>query len=119
MAGTRVHLTQNHRIADRSAWLAPLLVGMGVLLPTGGVLWFMNQAARSQADSARRSVYEAYRDQLRFLRERLDAAWQGRAVELERAAGDGAVSNLPAAIKATGAEAVVLLDASGATRFPV
>jgi len=79
----------------------------------------MNEAARSQADSARRSVYEAYRDQLRFLRERLDAAWQGRAVELEKAAGDGAVSNLPAAIKATGAEAVLLLDASGATRFPV
>jgi hypothetical protein len=33
----------------------------------------MNEAASSQAESARRSVIEAYRGQLRFVRDRVDS----------------------------------------------
>ena len=48
-----------------------LFLLLGVLLPTACVLWFMNEAARSQAESARQSVSEAYRGQLRMLRDRV------------------------------------------------
>ena len=70
---------------DRSSWLASLFLVVGVVAPTACVLWFMNEAAQSQAESARQSVAEAYRGQLRFLRDRIDAFWLARAAALQRA----------------------------------
>jgi signal transduction histidine kinase len=45
----------------------------------------MNAAARSQGAAARQSVTEAYRVQLRLLRDRADASWLDRAAALESA----------------------------------
>ena len=102
-----------------SGWAIPLLLAAGVLLPTAGVLWFMNQAARSQEQAARQSVEEAYRGQLRLLRDRLDVAWQARMAALERAAGDGSPANFPSALEASGADTVLFLAQDGTIRFPV
>src|SRR5690349_14732900 len=55
---------------------------VGVLAPTACVFWFMNEAAKNQAAVARQSVTEAYRGQLRFLRDGIDAFWQQRAAQL-------------------------------------
>ena len=85
---------------DRGAWLLALLLLLGVLAPSGSVLWFMNDAARSQAETARRRVTEAYRAQLGMLRERADGWWRARALD------------------AAGADAVVLLDERGAPVYP-
>lgn len=84
---------------DRGTWLLALFLLLGVLAPSGSVLWFMNDAARSQAETARQRVTEAYRAQLGMLRERVDAWWRACAAAL-----DGA---------AAGADAVVLLDGRG------
>jgi signal transduction histidine kinase len=67
----------------RSSWLVPLFLLFGVLAPTGCVLWFMNAAARSQGAAARQSVTDAYRGQLRLLRDRADQFWLGRAAALD------------------------------------
>jgi two-component system, OmpR family, phosphate regulon sensor histidine kinase PhoR len=104
---------------DRGAWLVPLFLAIGVLLPTAGVLWFMNEAARSQYQAARQILQEAYRGQLRLLRDRLDANWQARAAALQQAAQDGTPSHFPAALAASGADAVLFLNASGAVQVPV
>lgn len=72
----------------RSSWLLPLFLLFGVLTPTGCVLWFMNAAARSQGAAARQSVTDAYRGQLRLLRDRADSFWLDRAAALD-AAGAG------------------------------
>src|SRR5215471_13228028 len=100
------------RLADRNDWLVPLFLAIGVLLPTGGVLWFMNQAARSQAQAARQSVQEAYRAQLHLLRDRLDEAWQAKTDALDRPAV------LPEVLAASGADGVILLDNAGQVRYP-
>jgi signal transduction histidine kinase len=69
---------------DRQTWLALLFVLVAVLAPTGCVLWFMNAAAKAQAQAARQSVAEAWRGQLRFIRDRVEVWWEARAASLDR-----------------------------------
>jgi signal transduction histidine kinase len=81
----RIGTTLRSAGQDRSTWLALLFLLLGVVAPTVCVLWFMNVAARSQAEAARQSVTEAYRGQLRFIRDKVDAYWDGRAAALDHA----------------------------------
>lgn len=93
--------TQLHSASqDRSTWLALLFLLLAVIVPAGAVLWFMSDAARGQAESARRSVLEVYQGQLRFLRDRVDEVWKART------AADGM------------ADSVLVLNADGSLRFP-
>jgi signal transduction histidine kinase len=69
----------------RSFRLAALFLVFGVLAPSGCVLWFMNVAVRTQTDAARQSVNEAYRSNLRLLRDRADSFWRDRAAAIEAA----------------------------------
>jgi len=96
---------------DRSNWLAPLFLMLGVLLPTGCVLWFMRDAANSQAAAARQSVTEAYRNQLPLLRDRVEAYWETRAVDLDSQAGRGSPADFARAIRSRVADSIVYLDA--------
>lgn len=92
---------------DRSAWLALLFLVLGVIAPTGCVIWFMHVAARGQADAAKRSVAEAYRGQLRFLRDKVDAYWQGRAAVLQQSASKGGAPDFARSVKAGLADSFV------------
>jgi signal transduction histidine kinase len=103
---------------DRSAWLLAVFVLLGVLLPTACVLWFMNEAATSQAESARQSVAEAYRGQLRMIRDRVEALWRGRAAALQAGPGEWAATDFTRRMAASGADSIILLDGSGAVRYP-
>src|SRR5580658_1660283 len=85
---------------DRSAWLALVFLLLGVVAPTACVLWFMNEAARAQAEAAKQSVAEAYRGQLRFIRDRVDAYWENRANALEQSAGAGGAADFARNVKA-------------------
>jgi signal transduction histidine kinase len=69
----------------RSYRLVALFLVFGVLAPSGCVVWFMNVAVRSQTDAARQSVNEAYRSNLRLLRDRADSFWRDRAAAIEAA----------------------------------
>ena len=99
---------------DRSLWVLALFSLFGVLLPTGCVLWFMNAAARSQAESARQSVAEAYRGQLRLVRDRVDAFWRTRASMVPPPSRDWSPSDFPRVLAASAADSVILLDKTGA-----
>ncbi len=92
---------------DRSNWLVPLFLILGVLLPTGCVLWFMNDAATSQAAAARQSVTEAYRNQLPLLRDRVEAYWQARTADLDSRAGAGTPADFARAVKSGVADSIV------------
>jgi signal transduction histidine kinase len=87
--------------------LVPLFLILGVLLPTACVLWFMNDAATSQAAAARQSVTEAYRNQLPLLRDRVDAYWQSRAADLAKQLGQGTASDVARVIRSGQADAIV------------
>jgi signal transduction histidine kinase len=89
-----------------------LFVMLGVLAPTGAVLWFMNDAARSQAEASRQSLTAAYRGQMRLQSERIDEMWRGRAERLET------IRYFPSILMMFGAESGVFLDESGAVVYP-
>jgi signal transduction histidine kinase len=101
----------------RGAQLIALLL-IAVAVPSACVLWFMNEAVKNQSETARVSLLEAHRGQLRLVRTRLNAYW------LERAAGLDA--NLPrtgaAAFKQLvverAADAVVILGRDGLPVYP-
>jgi signal transduction histidine kinase len=93
---------------DRSNWLVPLFLILGVLLPTGCVLWFMNDAATSQAAAARQSVTEAYRSQLPLLRDRVEAYWQTRAANLDSWADGRPAMDFDRAVKAGAVDSILL-----------
>jgi signal transduction histidine kinase len=105
-------------VQDRSAWLMLLFVLVGVLLPTACVLWFMNDAARSQVDAARRSVVEAYRGQLRLVRDRIDSLWRSRAAVLQFKSGPWRAADFPRTIAAAGADSVILLSPENTVEYP-
>ena len=67
---------------DRAVWLIPLLLVLVVLAPTATLLWLINEAARSESEAARQRVTDAYRGELRFIRDRIDAFWDTRAAAL-------------------------------------
>jgi signal transduction histidine kinase len=99
-------------------WLLAAFILIGVLLPTGCVLWFMNQAVQSQAESARRRVSEAYRGQLLLARGRVESLWKTRVAALARDAGQWAPDDFPRVLKSAGADSVLLLDANGGLAYP-
>ena len=103
------------------------LFGLLVLLtivPAAFVLWFMNAAVGAETESARQRVRDAYRGQLRLVRERLDPLWRAQATGLtgagtaearfERLVTDGQADG---AVVFGPAGAVVYPDASARARL--
>lgn len=78
----------------------------------------MNEAARSQADSARRSVTEAYRGQLRLLRDRVDSYWRSRGNAVAREAEVGTPADFMRIVSSGLADSLILLDRNGAVTYP-
>jgi signal transduction histidine kinase len=102
---------------DRATWLVLLFLLLGVLAPTACVLWFMNEAVRSQSDSARRSLTEAYRGQLWLMRDRIDSFWTTRAAALlERKGAPSA--DFRRMVVAGAADSFVFLNGDGAVIYP-
>lgn len=99
---------------DRNLTFGALLA-VGVLAPTAAVIWFMTEAASSQSEAARQSVNEAWRGQLRLLRNRVDASWKSRAAAIDAPASRG---DYPGTLDASGADAVILLRRDGSVAYP-
>jgi signal transduction histidine kinase len=78
----------------------------------------MNEAARSQAESARQSVTEAWRGQLRLLRDRVESYWKGRADAVARDSGAGTPTDFARAVTSGFADSVILFDSAGAATYP-
>jgi len=97
---------------DRSSWLLALFLLLGVLAPSGSVLWFMNDAVRSQGESARGSP--------RLIGCSFGSCATGRTTGGERAPAldESAPGGFQAALKAANADSAILLDARGVAIYP-
>src|SRR5579863_9789003 len=67
---------------DQTTWLVLPCLLLGVIAPTACVLWFMNQAAKTEATAARQEITEAYRNELRIGRDQVETYWETRAAAL-------------------------------------
>ena len=97
-----------------------MLIGLllvAIVVPTVSVLWFLNEAITSQTTAARQQLLEAHRAQLRVIRSGVVTGWQARSAALNRQAG-GDAAGIPAALTASGADALILLDRKGAVTYP-
>jgi signal transduction histidine kinase len=104
---------------DGGRWLVPVLLIIGVLAPTACVLWFMNAAIDNQRDASRRKLAEAYRGQLKLVRDRLESYWEQRAADLEREAHDGTAPAIFARVVERGlADSAVCLNRDGSAAYP-
>ena len=110
--------TLRTRERGQGLWLVPLFLVLGIVCPTACVLWFMNDAAESQALSARQSVLEAYRGQLRLIRDQVDAYWESRAAQLDTQMGHGTPQDFARMVKGGIAASVVLLRPDGSLVYP-
>ena len=104
---------------DVNQWLVLLFLAIGIAAPAGCVLWFMSEAMNNQRDAAREKLSVAYRAQLQLTRDKLDAGWEKRTVELER---EAAALPAPLAFERavwTGlADAVICLNPDGSVGYP-
>jgi hypothetical protein len=91
---------------------------VGVAVPMACVLWLTNQAARAEADAARESVMEAYKGQLRLLRDRAEALWTARLAELDKRAGSGGSPDFARIVGSGLADSIVYLKADGSPSYP-
>jgi signal transduction histidine kinase len=105
--------------ADRGLWIVLGVLLLAVLLPTGGLLYFINVAVNSQRDLASRKLGEAYTGQLRLVADRVNAFWEDRAREFDtRAAAESPAIFFEHAVRDGLADAVICLDSEGAPAYP-
>jgi signal transduction histidine kinase len=96
-----------------------MLLLLAVLVPSLCLLWFMNQAVKSERAGARQKLIEAYRGQLAIAQERLENRLRQISLGME----DLLQSNAPAAVFANAvrsnlADAVICLNTNGRVVYP-
>jgi signal transduction histidine kinase len=105
--------------ADRGLRIVLGVLLLAVLLPTAGLLYFINVAVNSQRDLATRKLGEAYTGQLRLVADRINAFWDDRAREFDtRAAAESPAIFFEHAVRDSLADAVICLDSDGAPAYP-
>jgi signal transduction histidine kinase len=100
---------------EPGGWLLVLLVLL-TLLPSAGVLWFMNAAVTSESAASQQRVLEAYRGQLRLVRARLDPLWRAHVAKLD--ATGSPERQFERLITQEHADGAVILDDRGAVLYP-
>jgi two-component system, OmpR family, phosphate regulon sensor histidine kinase PhoR len=114
----RGRLGRAANVPERTTLVVLSLLLLGVLVPTAGVLWFVNETARSEAASARQRVIDAYRGQLRLIRGRIESYWSERAAVLTERAAGGRPSDFKGIVSERLADSVILVDDRGAALYP-
>lgn len=90
-----------------------------VLVPSVGLVWFMNQAVENERLAARQRLIEAYRAQLGNAQERLQENWTKVANELAATINDAPPAVVFfGAVRDDRADAIICFAANGAVTYP-
>jgi signal transduction histidine kinase len=101
-------------------WPVLLLLVAAAVVPAACVLWFMNEAMRNERLAVRQRLIDAYRGQLQPLQASLDTFWEERVRSLSTAAGETDAGRAFENVVLAGQfDSIVLLDTTGAVRYPV
>src|SRR5687768_13310726 len=110
---------QFHRplIVDRG-WMMAALLLLIVLVPTACVVWFMNVTMASQTTAVQQEVVDAYRDQLRVIRNRIHKQWIERAAALEVPKDKNPAEIYSTLVATNAADSAIVVDANGHPVYP-
>lgn len=104
---------------DRGFLTMVCLLLLAVLVPTGCVLYFMNEAIGREREAAARTMSEAYAVTLRGIADSIDALWQRRSADLERVSeSDSPAAWFERAVTQGFADAVICLAPDGTPLYP-
>src|SRR5687767_11023265 len=105
--------------AQTSIWSLLALLVLAVLIPTAGLLWYMNEARRNEEAAVRLQLTEAFESQLQSAAAGLQ---QHRRFQEEALSREGRGLPAPerfAALMASGRfDGVIVLDAAGRVAYP-
>ncbi len=102
---------------QQGTWLLLLFLLVGIVCPTACLLWFMDDAAESQSIAARQEVLEAYRGQLRLVRDQVNSYWQSEAEKLDTP-GRSTPEDFARLVKSGAANSVIILHDDGSPLYP-
>jgi signal transduction histidine kinase len=102
-----------------SGWLLVLLLLIAVVVPSAGVLWFMNEAVEHEAAATRQAIAEGYRGQLRLVRARLASGWQSRVDRLNADLTSNPALDFKRLVTSGVADSVIVLANSARPGYPV
>ncbi|MEM1182432.1 MAG: hypothetical protein AAGM22_29060, partial [Acidobacteriota bacterium] len=103
---------------DQASWPVLSLLLLVVLVPTLGVLWFMDQAMRNERLAVRQKLSEVYRASLSDARDALEARWRLRLLQLEVDRDLPAGARFARAIRSGSVESLLLYDEAGGVLYP-
>src|SRR5437763_523056 len=95
------------------------LLLLAVVLPTAGLLYFINLAVVNQRNLASRQLGEAYQGQLRMVGERIDSYWEqvGRYLDADDT-GDSPALFFERSVRSGLADSVICLNRDGSPAYP-
>ena len=122
--GRRLAFRASVERPGREAWPLLMLV-LTLLVPTGLLLWFMNDAIDRQAAASQQTALEAYRSRLRLIRTRTEMLWRPAADHLdseptnaEVGAASSADRQFAHVVADQFVDGAILLDGDGDVLFP-
>jgi signal transduction histidine kinase len=96
-----------------------LMLLLAMLVPSGCLLWFMNQAVRNERLAVRQRLADAYRVNLSLVQNQLEAYWRQTAGALDAEADHLSPPGLFAKqVRAGLADAVICLDSASNVAYP-
>ena len=104
---------------DQRTWLILIIVVIGVMAPTAGVLWFMSQAMQNERLAVRQRLTDAYQSQLQLAAARVNDFWKSKISAISRAgthtSGQLAFAE---AVKSGASDCVLFHDKQGRLVYP-
>ena len=102
---------------DRGLWPMLALLVIVVIVPTGGVLWFMGQAIQNVRLAVRQRLIDVYSAHLDAAQARLNAWWQEKEAAINEISAEGAVGEVFARLDACTPGETIL--ASNTSSLPI
>jgi len=104
---------------SQQLWPLFALLMAVVILPTGGVLWFMNQAMQNEQQAVRQRLQEIYRSRLQSSIRHIQSAWREKlALPLQTGAQQNLVAEAFAAMVQNRRTDAVLFYQNGRRIYP-
>jgi signal transduction histidine kinase len=101
-----------------SAWPVLAVLVVGVLVPAGCILWFMNAAMTSERLAVRQRLTDVYQGYMADVQKRFEAHWSRAQQDLDRVSARSSAERFNLAVLSGIADSVIILDASGAPAYP-